>query len=188
MPTYFRPDPAFLKALLGPGAETYLLQLGDWKFSESADIWCTYADCLGGEFSSHANSSAPSASGVSSTPSFPPDQLSGQLSQGDLQWEVAGFHTYNKSGVAPTPQASGTNIRQSSALAQGQNSPQNSANSPPSSGTVDLEVEISNRWPLKAPRAPTGLACSGTGMGTGLQVTNVADKNVYGPNGKADWN
>jgi len=45
-------------------------------------------------------------------------------------------------------------------------------------------VEISDRWPLKAPQGPTGLACNGTGAGTGLNVTNMADKHVYDANGK----
>ena len=41
--------------------------------------------------------------------------------------------------------------------------------------TVDVQVEISDRWPLMAPAAPTGMACNGTGYTTGsLQVQNLS--------------
>jgi hypothetical protein len=49
---------------------------------------------------------------------------------------------------------------------------------------VDVQVEISDRWPLMAPLAPNGLACNGTGITTGnLQVQNLSktsnDPNSY---------
>ena len=163
VPTYYRPDPAFLKTVLEPVRRLALSKANSF---------------------SRANSSSPPASGGSSSPAFPPDQLNGQLSQGDLQWEVAGFHTYNKNGTAPqqNPQAGGMKIGQNAQLGLNQNSAPNSASSTPSGGTVDLEVEISDRWPLKAPVAPTGLACSGTGMTTGnLQVVNLS-KTTNDPN------
>ncbi len=59
--------------------------------------------------------------------------------------------------------------------AQSRSTLPSTANSSTSGGTVDLEVEISDRWPLKAPRAPTGLACSGTGMTQlNLQAVNIS--------------
>ncbi len=171
-PTYFRPDPAFLKEVLDPVQRR---------------IFPSMAGLLGPPASGSKTPIVSIASSSSSSmPNFPPDQLNGQLSQGDLQWEVAGFHAYNKSGVATqtTPQVISKGGAQNSTPAQNQNSLQNSASQPASGGTVDLEVEISDRWPLKAPQPPTGMACGGTGMGTGLQAVNIADKNVYGPNGK----
>jgi hypothetical protein len=103
-------------------------------------------------------------------PAFPPDQLNGQLSQGDLQWEVAGFHTYNQNGVAPQPPAAQSKNQSGAAI----NMVQTAANAPAQPSTVDIEVEISDRWPLKAPQAPNGLACGGTGFGNGLNVQDLS--------------
>src|SRR5215831_5109739 len=134
LPTYFRPDAAFLADLLAkvprPRPVGFLYQPADFK--------------------------KPIAIGAQqkSAPTGP------QLSDGDMQWEVAGFHTYNKDSVVPK------------------------GDTPDKSSQTDLEVEISERWPLGAPLAPTGLACSGAGTGTGLQLTDVADKTVYDSKGK----
>src|ERR1022692_4226199 len=174
VPTYYRPDDAFLKEVLEPVRRLIFSDLSGSLLNQPTPSTKTpvlsiaHSQTLG-------NSSPQPASGGNSNPTFPPDQLNGQLSQGDLQWEVAGFHTYNKSGVT-TQQDSKANVAkgvQSVGPAQVQNPSQNSANSQSSSGTVDLEVEISDRWPLKAPQAPTGMACAGTGMGSGLQVQNL---------------
>jgi hypothetical protein len=156
VPTYFRPDSAFLKQVL-------------------------------------SNPAVRMSNGASVTPQFDPAKLVGSA---DMQWEVAGFHTYNKNGVAPQQNAAGQNasgIRMQvvSGGAQGTQSAQNpgaSSNTGGSSsgGTVDVQVEISNRWPLDATRAPTGLACNGGGMtGTGLQINDV-DGTL--PNGAKDPN
>lgn len=172
-PTYFRPDPTFLKAVLDPIQRRMfpgLIGLMGPPLSPTKTPIVSIA-----------------ASSGSTMPHFPPDQLSGQLSQGQLQWEVAGFHTYNKNGVAP--QATAPNNSKGGGQNQtpvlNQNSAQNSANQATSGGTVDIEVEISDRWPLLAPKPPTGMQCTGTGMGTGVQAVNIADKNVYDANGKA---
>lgn len=45
-----------------------------------------------------------------------------------------------------------------------------------------MQVEISDRWPLKAPRPPTGLACSGTGITTGNLMAENLSKNSNGAN------
>jgi hypothetical protein len=186
VPTYFRPDPAFLKALLDPVHRLIYNGVAGNLLSQSPSnppVSNTKTPIVS-ILNSHGNAPIQSASG-NSMPNFPPDQLNGQLSQGDMQWEVAGFHTYNKSGVSPQAalQVSAKNSAQNAGIVQNQKFIQNSAGSQPPE-TVDLEVEISDRWPLLAPNAPTGLACSGTGMGNGLQVTNVADKHVYDANGK----
>ena len=171
VPTYFRPDPAFLKAVLDPVQRRMfpgLIGMMGPPLSPTKTPIISIA-----------------ASSGSTMPKFPPDQLNGLLSQGQLLWEVAGFHTYNKNGVAPqaTPPANkGGGQNPTPVLSQ--NAAQNSANQAASGGTVDIEVEISDRWPLLAPKPPTGMQCSGTGMGTGVQAVNIADKNVYDANGK----
>lgn len=185
VPTYYRPDDAFLKEVLEPVRRLIFSNLSGNLLNQPTPSAHTPVLSIA-HSPSLGNSSPQPASGGSSSPTFPPDQLNGQLSQGDLQWEVAGFHTYNKSGVT-TQQDSKANLAkgvQSVGPGQVQNPSQNSANPQPSSETVDLEVEISDRWPLKAPLAPTGMACAG--MGSGLQVQNLtkkaADPNSTDPN------
>ena len=162
VPTFFRPDPAFLKTVLEP---TRRLVFGGVQFSAMGIQTAT-------------PTSSGSANGA--TPPVIPDQLNGKLSQGDLQWEVAGFHTYNKNGVSTQSQVKQLNT----AVTQNANALQTSANAQNTGGTVDVQVEISDRWPLKAPAAPTGMACNGTGYTTGsLQVQNLSkssnDPNSY---------
>jgi hypothetical protein len=64
---------------------------------------------------------------------------------GEILWEVAGFRTYTKNGVAYDPQTD------------------QSAHDP--KDLVDKEVEISERWPLRLPDRPTGLSCPEMGYG-----------------------
>ncbi|HYB76896.1 MAG TPA: hypothetical protein VEE85_01735 [Candidatus Bathyarchaeia archaeon] len=176
VPTYYRPDPAFLESVLEPVQRALYPNLGV---------------LLGPASISKTPVLNPASAGVV-MPNFPPDQLSGLLSQGNLQWEVAGFHTYNKNGVAPqtNPQAKVAQnalIQNQSATQNnaGQNSATQNTSSSGTGGTVDLEVEISDRWPLLAPKPPTGMQCNGTGFTTGgVQTVNIADKNVYDANGK----
>jgi hypothetical protein len=159
VPTYYRPDPAFLKTVLEPTRRMVFsgAQLGG--FGKQATV----------------QQSPPSGGNANAT--APPDQLNGQLSQGDLQWEVAGFHTYNKNGVTTQPQAKQTS---SAVPMQNQSALQNTANAQNAGGTVDVPVELSDRWPLKAPLPPTGLACSGTGVTTGNLVAQNFSKNSSG--------
>jgi hypothetical protein len=152
VPTYFRPDAAFLSALL----------------SQTGKL-------LGHGFVYKSLSSPQPVVGVKLGYAPPPAGTGPQLSDGDMQWEVAGFHTYNKNGVAPQKPGQKDLVKSASSL-------QGAAT--PSSGQTDIEVEVSTRWPLGKPLAPTGLACSGTGMGGGLQITPVADKKVYDSKGK----
>ena len=167
VPTYYRPDPAFLKTVLEPTRRLVF----------SGGVILTGG--LGGK------GTVTQSGGVPGTGKPAGDMLNGQLSQGDLQWEIAGFHTYNKSGVANQPPAKSANTaiaQNSEAIRNLQNTPQN--NTPDSGGTIDVQVEISERWPLMAPAAPNGLTCTGTGMSTGsLQVQNLSktsnDPNSY---------
>jgi len=176
VPTYFRPDPAFLKEVLDPVQRRMFPGL----------VGMMGPPVLG----SKTPIVAIAQSSGSTMPNFPPDQLSGQLSQGQLQWEVAGFHTYNKSGVTPqaNPQAlkiSAQNLTQNlnAQNSAAQNAASQNSTNQASGGTVDIEVEISDRWPLLAPKPPTGMQCNG-GFGSGLQAQNIADKTTYDANGK----
>src|ERR1035441_2315141 len=175
VPTYYRPDDAFLKEVLEPVRRLIFSNLSGSLLNQSASSAHTPVLSIA-HSQSLGNSSPQQASGGNSNPTFPPDQLNGQLSQGDLQWEVAGFHTYNKSGVTPQQNSKANVAKGVQIVGPGQvhNPSQNSANPQPSSETVDLKVEISDRWPLKAPLAPTGMACAG--MGSGLQVQNLTKK------------
>jgi hypothetical protein len=159
VPTYYRPDPAFLKTVLEP-TRRMVFGIGQ----------------LGG-FGKQAPAQQSPPSGGNANGTALPDQLNGQLSQGDLQWEVAGFHTYNKNGVTTPAQAKQTGgavpIKNQTAL-------QNADNAQNASGTVDLQVELSDRWPLKAPLPPTGLGCSGTGVTTGNLTAENLSKNSVG--------
>jgi hypothetical protein len=162
VPTYYRPDPGFLKTVLEPTRK--------FVFSGLQTVGVV----------GHAVLQSNAGSGSGASPPAVPDQLNGKLSQGDLQWEVAGFHTYNKNGVATQPQ-----LKQvSNGAAQNASAQLNAANAQNAGGTIDVQVEISDRWPLMAPLAPTGLACSGTGITTGnLQIQNLSktstDPNSY---------
>ncbi len=168
VPTYYRPDPAFLKAVLDPVRR---LIFGGGRNLPAG---------LGGQGAAQQGGSA-----GGNNPPVVPDQLNPKLSQGDLQWEVAGFHTYNKNGVTTQPQLKQINL----ATPQNRNTVQNAQSNAQSAaqssgGTVDVQVEISDRWPLMAPAAPTGMACNGTGYTTGsLQVQNLSqpanDPNSY---------
>jgi hypothetical protein len=142
LPTYFRPDAAFLADLLG-------------KVPRPSRLGFLYS---GAAFKKPVVVNGKLQK--SSTPTGP------QLTDGDMQWEVAGFRVYNKNGVV---------------RGQSQSSTKDTSNK---NDQADLEIEISDRWPLGAPLAPTGLTCSGAGTGAGLQVTNVADKTVYDDKGK----
>ncbi len=110
---------------------------------------------------------------VNADTGLPADQLSGLLQQGDLEWEIAGFHTYNTNGVSnqaqPINGKTSVNTQSHVQLTSGQTQS--------SSSTVDLQVEISDRWPLKAPAAPTGLACSGGTTSGNLNVQNFSRTN-----------
>jgi hypothetical protein len=158
VPTYFRPTDAFLKQVLDP--------VRRMVFSNQSA-----ASLMGAGLLKSVPVTPPSTQAT--MPKFPPDQLNGQLSQGDLQWEVAGFHTYNQNGVAPQPPAA-QNKNQSGVSSAAINMVQTAANAPAQPSTIDIEVEISDRWPLKAPQAPNGLACGGTGFGNGLNVQNLS--------------
>ena len=107
-----------------------------------------------------------------------PSSSSPQLAEGDLQWEVVGYHTYNTSGVAPQaanpPTKSGSG--QSTApnyMVNSQNLATQANQQPTQPQTTDIEVEVSDRWPLDRPAAPTGMSCPASGFGNGLDALDI---------------
>jgi hypothetical protein len=155
VPTYFRPDPAFLAEVLAkvtpPQRSLVYPQWG---------------------------SSAVAKQKASPTPPSPPSSAP-KLTDGDMQWEVAGFRTYNKNGTAKftAKPISGK---------QTFTKPGSSASSGGSTAQTGVEVEVSDRWPLAAPQAPNGLDnCPSTlTSGKGIQTTDVGDPSVIDKNGK----
>jgi hypothetical protein len=99
----------------------------------------------------------------------------------DITWEVAGFRQYAKSGVAKSALADlpdGPPIRLAAGFAPKSSSVTDASQT---QGTysqyakpelVDIEVEISERWPLYLPDAPTGLGCP-SAVSAGLSVNNI---------------
>jgi len=164
VPNYFRPDAAFIAQVLENVPPFKLLPM-----RPGSDSTPTVKVIKGVKFYS-----PPAAS--SSSP---------QLAEGDMQWEVVGYHTYNTNGVAPQaanpPTKSGaaqTPPQSSAAVAQNASAAQ--SNQPQ---TTDVEVEVSDRWPLNRPQAPTGLSCPANGMGSGIQALDIdvtgSDPNNY---------
>ena len=87
--------------------------------------------------------------------------LAKALAKADIAWEVAGFRTYQKSGVT-TAALADTRPMQFAANHQGMQI-QTDVNAGVYSGAnkpVEVEVELSQRWPLRAPDKPTGFDCS----------------------------
>jgi hypothetical protein len=159
VPTYFRVDPAFLAQTLSsiPSPKLRLL------FGSGGSA---------GQGQSNQGQ-------TSTQPSNPP-----KVSDGDLQWEVAGFRTYNKNGSV---KLAGLQLSQANAssIVRGGNAPAASGNTP-AADQADVEVEISDHWPLSAPQAPNGLdSCpSNLPSGNGLNVTDVGDPSVVDKSGK----
>lgn len=164
IPNYFRPDPAFIAQVL-----EYVPPLHFIKTGPPADSTPTV------KFINGVKMFGPPAPSIS-TP---------QLAEGDMQWEVVGYHTYNSNGVAPQvenpPVKSGAmQLATQNNLARSQNTvaPQNSQQQ-----TTDVKVEVSDRWPLNRPKAPTGMSCPAGGFGGGLQATDIditgSDPNNY---------
>ncbi len=99
----------------------------------------------------------------------------------DITWEVAGFREYAKSGVAKSALADlpdAPPVRLAAGFAPKANP---ASDAPPAQAAysqyakpelVDVEVELSERWPLYLPDAPTGLGCPSAVSG-GLSVHNL---------------
>jgi hypothetical protein len=160
VPNYFDPDAAFLASALEPS-----------KFKMAP---------AGFHYSSHSPPTPTVVNGVMIYRPPAPSSSSPQLAEGDLQWEVVGYHTYNTSGVAP--QAANPPTKSSSTQSTAPNYMVNSQNlatqanqQPTQPQTTDIEVEVSDRWPLDRPAAPTGMSCPASGFGNGLAAVDIDD-------------
>jgi len=110
-----------------------------------------------------------------------PGNYQAALAQADIAWEVAGFRSYAKNGVAKSALADLPDFPYTPvqlALAGGF-APQASQSDAAKAGyvqakpeLVEMEVEISERWPLYLGAAPTGLACP-SAMSAGLSLHNI---------------
>ena len=208
-PTYFRPDPAFLAALYavlappaGPHGQTYHAAPAGGVVTATASP----AIVQGG----HAPSVSKSVAGVAPGAGTPlvhaetglaaaglaaaPDPTAGA----DLLWEVAGIKAYKKECVE-VPQGQEAHLLSPSVswFAAGKPEEQGEKAAPPPAQAMPAtaaaaasfafaEVEISERWPLMLPEAPSGLECAGGAQTHGsLVVDNRSDKKVYDKDGSA---
>ena len=154
VPNYFDPDAAFLASALEPS-----------KFKMAP---------AGFHYSSHSTPTPTVINGVMIYKPPAPSSSSPQLGEGDLQWEVVGYHTYNTSGVAP--QAADPPIKSGSGQSTAQHAADLQSNQAPAQPqTTDIEVEVSDRWPLDRPAAPTGMSCPASGFGNGLAAVDIDD-------------
>jgi hypothetical protein len=206
-PTYFRPDPAFLGELYavlapaaGPHGQTYHAAPGGGVSAKTASPAIVQAG--------HAPSVSKSVAGVAPGAGTPlvhaetglaaaglaaePDPMAGA----DLLWEVAGIKAYKKECVE-VPQGQEAHLLSPSLawFAAGKPEEQGEKAAPPTAQAMPAtaaaaasfafaEVEISERWPLMLPEAPSGLECAGGAQTHGsLQVDNRSDKKVYDKNG-----
>jgi len=95
-----------------------------------------------------------------------------------LYWQVAGFHTYTKSGIMTRQIAQ--NIA-SKNIVQTQAGNQSAGASSQPAETTDIEVEVSTLSQLGTTQTPTGLQCNGSGMSNGINIAD-ADKTQSDPN------
>ena len=164
VPNYFRPDAAFIAQVLEYVPPVHYIKAGPPADSTPTVRYINGVKMYGPP--------APSSS-------------SPQLAEGDMQWEVVGYHTYNSSGV--TPQAANppakAGVQQSvtpNSLAFAQSTAASQSSQPQ---TADVKVEVSDRWPLNRSDAPTGMSCPAEGLGGGLQALDIdatgADPNNY---------
>ncbi len=164
VPNYFRPDTAFIAQVLENVPPVKLLPI---------------------KSGSDSTPTVRVINGVKLYGPPAPTSSSPQLAEGDMQWEVVGYHTYNTNGAAPQaanpPTKSGvaqTNPQNGVAAAQNAAAAQSSQPQ-----TTDVEVEVSDRWPLNRPNAPTGMSCPANGMGNELAPVDVDasgnDQNTY---------
>ena len=159
VPNYFRPDAAFLAQVL---EQPLALKVKS----------------IGFQYTSHSTPTYTLINGVKVYQPPAQSNASPQLADGDLQWEVVGYHTYNTDGVAP--QAANPPTKSGSTQSTAQNNTVNSQNlatqanqQPAQPQTADIEVEVSDRWPLDRPAAPTGMSCPDAGFGNGLQAVDI---------------
>jgi len=183
-PTYFRPDAAFLKALLS--------KIGVLQFKQPSSAQATVNQGVatqGVVQQGGGQDLQPSASATGQLHQM--SELEQALKKADLSWEVSGYRVYYGNGVAQSAQAQATHPIVLAAAATQTPGAQGKTLSDVGGGVAQtkpgvnvVEVEVSERWPLSMPNKPTGLTCPGTGIKGGLFVYN-ADKSSTQEDGKA---
>jgi hypothetical protein len=149
-PTYYQPDPAFIDALLNPvpgslsAAPSTLAKVGA-KVKSPGSAKYTPAGSVGGAKQQESASSV----------NYPSDT--------DLLWEVAGYRVYLSNGVeqkaamenvAPV-QLAAANMSVQGITSDAGNQGMTGVLVQPAD-PVEVEVEISDRWPLRKPNRPNG--------------------------------
>ncbi len=167
-PTYYQPDPAFLDAFLNP-AFTSVTAASSGMAKGGAKL----------KVASSAKSVtlAPGASVAQQDGASPvnyPDAT-------ELLWEVAGYRVYLSSGVeqkaammSESPiRVAAANIPVQSMADTGSQGMTGAVK--PANESVEVEVEISDRWPLRKPNRPNGFgACPLVSQGDpGLRAQNM---------------
>lgn len=102
--------------------------------------------------------------------------LNGALAAADLAWEVAGYRRYASNGVITAALEENLPLYAAAQAAPGAVVSDAPVQSPVPVQPVtmkDVEVEISERWPLYAAGRPTGLACPAAMTTGNLNVVNV---------------
>ncbi len=182
VPRYFRPDAAFLAELLPKVSRrfTSVRTAADWAVSAEG----VGKQALGQEAPASAaqlqmQAQAKSQAGLVTSKKAGPalGQQAGVQAKAplvamqidptagaDLLWEVAGFKLYDPDCVV---------------VRAGQEIPKAEAD-----GKIHMEVELSDRWPLRIPNDPTGIDCPGGKSTRGsLNLDPLSDKKVLDENG-----
>lgn len=170
-PDYFKPDAAFLDALLNPAQGPAQVSTG-----------------TRGTLTGTKSAVKPSATAVSGQPGVGVSlsdagvaAVKGYPEGTELLWEVAGYHVYNSSGSAVPTQSQvwGEPIHVAAAsgaisgIVSTGSSSQSAARATEKPQPVEIEVEISDRWPLKRPNRPNGFGtCPLDGSQSLLSVDN----------------
>jgi len=171
LPDFYRPDPAFIQELAA-ALPSGVAQLGATPQSVVANPSAAAKAALGG-----SQPSGPTAQLNQTLVGLQPDPLEA-AGHRDFLWEVAGFWLPQKSGATSGASAQGGQKLSPQGALGVQNVALVPVGSAPPQG---LEVEISERWPLRFSTRPTGLACPAAGKQAGIHSDNLdsPDQNTY---------
>jgi len=163
-PTYYQPEPAFLDTLL------HVKQQGQISVSQAGTKVKT-----GMSVQTQAYTGG-SIGQVASQVSWPPNT--------DLLWEVAGFRNYQSNGIVKTAQADQKLMLAAAAQVKQGVSDVGVKAVLPKAEIEEVEVEISERWPLRRPGSINGFgACP---LEKNIEVLNM--DSGKGETGKAGVN
>jgi hypothetical protein len=168
VPTTFRPDPALVAELMNKlnqsSSGSYNANVGQTSVASGVNMGNANAAANGGSSTSVTNTRGMS------------------VSDGDMQWEVAGFKTF----TVPVQKGSPEKLVVASPVLLGQ-SQGGGAQVTQNAGNA-IEVEISERWPLGKANAPSGLLTNRNFSKSKLQVVNIGAKAKVDSNGKPSPN